>query len=202
MKSQNEHVIARVHEATVELLVSRGPRGWNMDDLAANSGISKRTLYKIVDSREAVVERVVMDGLQESIDKILALVSVEADAARALGKLTKNLATVVCSIETVGRLNEIKLQYPALNDRIKELQIMRATPMQQVFKNGIEQGIIRPRTDPVFVTELSFNIVEFCVAKGYRGQELHHRLTQGMDMLCRGVIADSAALSRYQEVAE
>jgi len=75
MKSQNEHVIARVHEATVELLVSRGARGWNMDDLAANSGISKRTLYKIVISREAVVEKVVMDGLQESMDKILALVS-------------------------------------------------------------------------------------------------------------------------------
>jgi len=74
--------------------------------------------------------------------------------------------------------------------------------MQQVFKDGMEQGTIRPGIDPEFVTKMSFNMAEFCVAEGYGGQELHHRLTQGMDMLCRGVISNPAALSRYQEVTE
>ena len=199
MKAHNEHVITAVLKATLELLVSRGPRGWNMDDLAALSGISKRTLYKIVVSREAVIERVVLAELQHSMDAILDLVATESDAAHALGKLTRGVPDIVCSIETIGRINEIELQYPALKDRIKELQLKRSEQMQAVLKNGVTQGVLRSDIDPEFIARLQFGVVEICVDDGYSGQELYERLTQAMDLVCRGIIANPAALIRYQE---
>ena len=48
----------RINKAADELVFTYGVRGWNMNDCAQEAGITKRTLYRYIDSKEQLVEMV------------------------------------------------------------------------------------------------------------------------------------------------
>ncbi len=199
MKVHDEHVIARVLDTTVNLILVRGARGWSMDELAVRSGLSKRTLYKIVGSRDELLECVVLRQMQKGLDVLVGLVAAEADAARALARLTLSAASTVSSFALVGLIRDLERRYPALAVKVQELKRRRTEPVLTILQRGMNKGALRADVEPEFVTQLAFGIIGTCVAEGYRGSDLHRRLTQGFDLLCRGLLADAAALSRYEE---
>ena len=65
MKYNDQNIEAKVLQKTFELLQKYGIRGWNMDMLSLQSGLSKNTLYKIIGSKEDLMERVTMNYYQE-----------------------------------------------------------------------------------------------------------------------------------------
>ena len=61
LKTNNEEVIRSVYSNTIRMVNDYGIRGWNMDDLARESGLAKNTLYKIIGNKEALIMNIVDD---------------------------------------------------------------------------------------------------------------------------------------------
>ena len=84
---------------TLEMLAKKGYSGVTMDDLAAASGVTKRTLYDIYGSKDALLSAVVSKRMLELLDRI---------EAGAKGRGLRRLLTVIRM--TIGAV----LEYPVL----------------------------------------------------------------------------------------
>ena len=59
---------SRVFDTTKEMLVKHGVRGWNMDDLSKECGVSKRTLYKIIGNKEDLLYKCLESNFVKEIE--------------------------------------------------------------------------------------------------------------------------------------
>jgi len=60
----------KVFETTREMLLKYGVKGWNMDDLSEECGMSKRTLYKIIANKEELLLKTSINQQESNIAKI------------------------------------------------------------------------------------------------------------------------------------
>ncbi|MFA7586957.1 MAG: TetR/AcrR family transcriptional regulator [Novosphingobium sp.] len=96
---------AQIMQATLDLIAARGYDTVTMDELAAASQVTKKTLYDIYGSKQAVVAQAValrLDGLAESLEqdlsgdglaRLLAMVDKTCDAVLETPELSRALAT-------------------------------------------------------------------------------------------------------------
>lgn len=74
MKSKSKATEEKVFKSA-EMLMSRyGIKGWNMNDLAAASGITKRTLYKIITSKEQLIRDVAQNNINAMREKLFDII--------------------------------------------------------------------------------------------------------------------------------
>ena len=71
MKYNDSTTQERVLEKTIELLKNHGVRGWNMDRLSAETDLAKNTLYKIVRSKERLMEEVALKHCKRIYSQLL-----------------------------------------------------------------------------------------------------------------------------------
>ena len=55
MKINDEKFLTFLYEVTFETLKIHGSKGWTMDDICKNVGISKDTLYRAVSNKEDLI---------------------------------------------------------------------------------------------------------------------------------------------------
>ncbi|HQQ22666.1 MAG TPA: TetR/AcrR family transcriptional regulator, partial [Spirochaetota bacterium] len=48
-----------------EIIFTKGTKGWNMDDLSARVGLAKNTLYRIIGSKEEIIEESVLKHIND-----------------------------------------------------------------------------------------------------------------------------------------
>ena len=87
MKVKDALVEQRILDQARDLLLRRGLKGWNMDDLARASGLTKPTLYKIVSKKEKLIERVILDDIRSMLASMVEITEKERDYVEALSKI-------------------------------------------------------------------------------------------------------------------
>jgi len=114
MKIHNEHIREKVNKCAKKLLYTHGVKGWNMTMLAAEAGLARNTLYKIIGSKEKLVETIVLYQLRERAESIL-------DFIRKDG----NWSDKEAAIETLGR---------AIRRFAKDMSLFEPIIVPQVYR--------------------------------------------------------------------
>lgn len=135
-------LIDRIFEGCVEEFKENGVK-FTMDSLAKRIGISKRTLYETISSKEEAVELVVsrtFADVKQQQKEIL-----ENEQMPTVERI-KKLFTVVPTYANVvdyRRMNEIKQSYPGIYKEIQERLENDWEPTIALLEEAMREGIIR-----------------------------------------------------------
>ncbi|MFA7078929.1 MAG: TetR/AcrR family transcriptional regulator, partial [Syntrophomonas sp.] len=131
----------------------------NMDELARQAGVSKRTIYRYFRSKEEIIEAsldVFMAQMALEVEKILEQ---EEPAPEMIAAIMKQLFTRGQFIINPAGLNDLRVHYPQLWKKIDDFRLERArvaiTRYMQQSKNPALREI-----DPRIVTAITLASIQ------------------------------------------
>ncbi len=186
MKVSNADIKARVIRTTCELLRKNGLKGWNMDLLAQETGLAKNTLYKIIGSKEQLLEQAILTKMRDDFVQIEQILVDEADYEQAVNRVTKKFAGLVKdSFDTV--IPSIYREYPSIEKKVRASRSEIYASINAFIEKGIAQGIVRADVTPEFILDLVEGIVLHYYRSGYSGDAFEKAFQGAMDCLVNGL---------------
>lgn len=131
-----------------------------MDDIANHLGMSKKTIYRFFADKNELVIALVKQRMEEDKVQMEKLMAESENVIEQMVKMMK------CSQEVVARMNPILIHdlqkyHP---DGWKEIKFFKDEMMvkllEQILKDGIEQGYIRPEIDVKIISRMRMAQVE------------------------------------------
>lgn len=139
----------KILEATLQVFKEKGIK-FTMDDLAKQLSISKKTIYGIFISKEALIDEMVdysFARIKESEAKIAA-----DGHLSTLEKLEKILAVLPDGYKDLdlSQLYVLKNKYPKTYQKVEEHLESGWELTIDLINKGIEEGTIKPISIPIF----------------------------------------------------
>lgn len=125
-----------------------------MDDIAREMGISKKTLYQVVDNKEDLIRQVVE---QHSEEERAAMANIKSRATDAIDEILGMAKYVTALLRDLSPTTVYDLQkyYRKIWDQMQELH---QKDVYDLIKSnlvwGIEQGLYRKELDPDIIAKL------------------------------------------------
>lgn len=188
MKVHDTELQERIIRLTGDLIGRRGLKGWNMDLLAAEAGVAKNTLYKIITSKEDLVERVALHTVTTVQYQLVKIIQEGGDYLETFEKL---VAAFPRLLGTVGAdsMREIFLEYPSIEKSVRKHQDTITDTIINFIGRGIEAKILRNDVSPEFIFDLLRAIVLFQIGSGAMGEKLSKNIETSFHCLAHGLIA-------------
>lgn len=177
-------------DCAIQLCSSQG-LDFTMSQLAAQLGMSKKTLYVLFDSKEALLLAVV-DSMFDAV---------KADEAKILARQDLSLADKVRQLVVVlpdsyknldwSRLQGVEGKYPAVYGRIRQRLESEWEPTLELLRQGMEQGVLRP-FQPGLLRAVVEGVMEHFLSSDALQREgigYVQALDGMMDLLMEGILA-------------
>lgn len=176
-----------IHQ-TIQLCSSQG-LDFTMSQLAAQLGISKKTLYVLFESKEALLLEVVnymFDGVKASEAEVLA--RQDLDLAE---KLCRLVVVMPDSYKTLDwrRLQGVEEKYPAVYRQIRQRLESGWEPTLELLRQGMAEGVLRP-FEPGLLRAIVEGTIEHLLASDAlkrEGLDYVQALDGMMDLLMDGI---------------
>lgn len=177
-------------DCAIQLCSSQG-LDFTMSQLAAQLGMSKKTLYVLFDSKEAL--------LLAAVDAMFD--AVKADEAKILARQDLSLADKVRQLVVVlpdsyknldwSRLQGVEEKYPAVYDRIRQRLESEWEPTLELLRQGMEQGELRPFQPGLLRAVVEGAMEHFLSSDALQREGIGYvqALDGMMDLLMEGILA-------------
>lgn len=113
----------RIINACRALALDQGLHRFTMDALAVKAGVSKRTIYRYFDSKEAVIEATLDDFMQGAAAKVEQMLLGEQNPIIFFNYFLNYLFTQGKFIINPAALSDLRLYYPQLWSRIDAFRL-------------------------------------------------------------------------------
>ncbi len=176
----------RVFEKTRELLLKYGVKGWNMDDLSEECGMSKRTLYKIIGNKEDLLYKSNLDSINKNINKNKKFFN----SGKSYDELLDNFADVIANMfdETIIKNGSaLRKEYPRIGEMINNRIIRFEELYTDFFRKGKELGYFVDSFDPEFIFGFLSGIIEINILRNKTKAEFEESLLFAIKILIRGI---------------
>lgn len=177
-------------DCAIQLCSSQG-LDFTMSQLAARLGMSKKTLYVLFDSKEALLLAVV-DAMFDAV---------KADEAKILARQDLSLADKVRQLVVVlpdsykgldwSRLQGVEKKYPAVYGRIRQRLESEWEPTLELLRQGMEQGELRPFQPGLLRAVVEGAMEHFLSSDALQREGIGYvqALDGMMDLLMEGILA-------------
>ncbi len=177
-------------DGAIQLCSSQG-LDFTMSQLAARLGMSKKTLYVLFDSKEALLLAVV-DTMFDAV---------KADEAKILARQDLSLAEKVRQLVVVlpdsyknldwSRLQGVEEKYPAVYGRIRQRLESEWEPTLELLRQGMEQGELRPFQPGLLRAVVEGAMEHFLSSDALQREGIGYvqALDGMMDLLMEGILA-------------
>lgn len=155
-----QELITKIHDASLNLLLSQGYTATTMDAVAKEAGVSKKTLYRFVENREDLIEQIVRGWTDTFVPLFTRDTKDKTEFYQLLAKHLTAMSHKVLSAEAVGLFCLLSSEFPG-----------REALLARYQTSGIERGralltewLSRHRTflplpDPALVSDLLLSMV-------------------------------------------
>ncbi len=189
MKVNNVDIQQKVIEQTRQLILTRGLKGWNMMELANQSGLAKQTLYRIIGSKENAVECVVILQMEQTFGYIDRIIGECADYREFANRFIVEGTEFLSKVQRVT-LPEIYLEYPAIEKKATEYQMNVYSTRKDFFQRAMTEGYLRDDITPEFLLDLARGgIFDYYIRLGLTGEKLQTALQLAFQCLYEGTVA-------------
>lgn len=178
----------RIIDAVIEEFNEKGLK-FTMDDIAKRLGISKRTLYTIVQDKEALfIEAVdcVFGAIKDSEREIVEDMSLDI-----VDKLRKILIVLPQKYKAIDyrQLYDLQSKFPRIYAKIEDRLETDWEPTFQLMEQAMEEGRIRKVSKPVFKAIISGTIEYYISRKALIDNNITYEeaLQQMLDILFDGI---------------
>lgn len=174
----NDPKFREILEKTVELFLEFGIRNLNMDDISRNLGISKKTLYLYVKSKEDLIEKLFYYDEVKKDQEMSRLISKDMNAIETLVQVS------LMVFDEMSRFNpkltfELKKYYePLFQQFIVRKQNLIFSQISRNIEKGISEGLYRPDINVELIAGLYVrNLVmmhnkDFCMIENITFEQL------------------------------
>ena len=182
MKYKDEIVEGRILQSAVKFLQKYGVRGWNMSELAAEAGLAKNTLYKMVDSKETLMERIVTAHYNKIYSKLTEILEAGGDYTHTFKKLVLVYADL-----SPAYFADIFKEYPAIESRITDKYSKLRQRLIDYIKKGVDEKFLREDLD----AEKTFDLMRLvCLIYGtnFSEQERAEKRHFAFECIIHGIL--------------
>ncbi len=185
MKINNQSIIERVKKEGQNFIILQGVKGWNMAMLAAKTGMSKDTLYRMFSSKEQLIKEILIDGILEYQDTIERI----SHADRSYPDLF--LEVIVQFAEFASRLSmenvkTVLLEYPAIEKEFSQAQNRYFNSISAFLERGKSIQYFRQDVDIAFLIRV-FNAYTLHFLKYAHPDSIKEDLKMLADYLLKGI---------------
>lgn len=179
-------------EAVITAFNEKGIK-FTMDDIAKYMGISKRTLYEMVEDKEALFFEMVSTVFSEIKKGELQIV--RDSSLDSLAKLKKMLIYLPSKYQTIDfrQLYELKNQYPKIYAKIQDRLETDWETTFMLIKQAQKEGKIRNINLQVFKAVFTGSIEYYLSRKDLIESNITYKeaLEQLLDILMEGILGSS-----------
>ncbi|OGP52889.1 MAG: hypothetical protein A2Y65_05910 [Deltaproteobacteria bacterium RBG_13_52_11] len=186
MKVSNSILEQKIADRARDYIFQRGVLGWSMDQLAADTGIAKNTLYKIVSSKEDLVLKVVINYVQATQAQLVALIEHEPDYLTALEKMIVIFPALVGGHAT-NAFQDVFNEYPSVEESVYSHRDMLTNKVIGFLETGISRGILRSDLQADFIFSMLQALILYFMKSTNHGSELSERLSLAFRCLLEGI---------------
>ncbi len=187
MKAHNEYINKRVFEKARELISTKGFKGWNMDQLAFESGITKPTLYKIISSKVNLYEKIIIEDIDSMVHDIEVFIADENDYETTLRNVFMKYANYFMR-EYYGYMDDVAREYPQVDITLTEHSKKITRAFVEILTIGQNKGIIRKDFSISVFMELLGDVVKYSLTKNLSGAQRGNKLIEMYSILIFGII--------------
>ncbi len=187
MKVNNASVQGTVLECTERLLKTQGIKGWTMDTVALEAGMAKNTLYKIIGTKEQLVEKIVIGRLRGNVDAIVGIFRHEGDFIPAVEKSARQLS------QSIGR-NDLRIlpsifrEYPSIKKKFDSISGTLSTSIHGYLNRAKKSGILRKDIDNDILIGSVTAIINYFLSGKIMERDFEKRLYTAFMYLLRGIL--------------
>lgn len=186
IKAQKPEIQEMVLSTAAGLIAKKGLKGWNTAELARDCGLAKNTLYKIIGSKEELIESIVLGQIDATNNLLKKIIRQSGDyRSAALGMLEAGPRFL--SGRPRVTFPEIFREYPALAAKALRHQKRAASEIIDFIRRGQRENHIRSDIEPDFLYDLVRGIVDHYTRSGLEGEALSKALYMAFTCLREGV---------------
>ncbi len=151
---------AKILNKARQLYFSYGIKSITMEDISKGLGISKKTIYNYFDDKNAIIERVVDDFLQDTAQKMQEVTDRAEDVIQEEYALVSNINDQVQCIQ-MAFFYELEKSYPQLMQKMNAYKHnILINKIENNVTRGMELGIYRPELIPSEVALIRLSLIE------------------------------------------
>ena len=187
MKVGDTDIEEAIFNVARELLVKYGVKGWNMDDLAKECNMSKRTLYKIIGNKEDLIFKCISDVFQNNINVIAAFLTSKKPFPELLGQfidvITDNFQDYV-----LKSISTIRIEYPKIKMEEKKFLNKRQDLLLSFFEKGKAEGYLADSAKPETVIKVVYALVEHNISICEDKTDFKNETIETLGLFFRGLL--------------
>jgi AcrR family transcriptional regulator len=187
LKINNTVIQKNIIAMTEKLLHKHGIRGWNMDTVAHDAGMAKNTLYKIIGTKEQLIEKIVISRLRENIDAIVGIFKDEPDFLKAVETGSRYLAHGI-SRDNPLVLTQVFREYPAIREKFDSIAAKLSTSIHAYLNRAKKSGILRKDVDNDILISSVTAIINHYLSQNYKGRDFEERMFKALTYLLKGIL--------------
>ena len=193
----------RLLTRTGELFFQFGFKRVTMDEIAHTMGMSKKTIYQVVPSKDALVESFITRMMENKIGEVIRLFDDTDDVIVSTSKLLRFMRHRMSFISP-AMVGDMQRHYPHMWDRINQKRMAMLSRYLGKIEEAQQQGLIRPEVNPkvmvrmieVFVSEVATpkTVVELDVP-------ISEVLSTFLSVMLQGALSDEGR-RKFEEVMQ
>ncbi len=194
----------RIMQAAAALFFGRGFAKVTMDEVAAELGISKKTLYQHFAGKDALLRAVVRDLLDTTAADVEGLIS--DDGIGFIDKLTGLMGLITARVSQIGKpfADDLQRHAPALWREVQEFRHKKVLAnFGRLIRKGQSLGVFRKDVDPELLTVIYAATIQGVVNPQtlarlpYTASELVHAVGRTMFI---GIFTDKARILNHHKL--
>jgi AcrR family transcriptional regulator len=187
LKINNTVIRKNIIALTEKLLLKHGIRGWNMDTVAHEAGMAKNTLYKIIGTKEQLIEKIIISRLRANIDAIVSIFKREPDFLKAAEIGSRHLVHAI-SEDNPLILVQVFREYHAIKEKFNTIASKLSTSIHSYLNRAKKDGIIMKDVDNDILISSVTAIINHYVSLHYKGKEFEERIYKAFTYLLKGIL--------------
>lgn len=176
-----------IFSITRELLVKYGVKGWNMDDLAKECNMSKRTLYKIIGTKEDLILRCISDGLKNNINKIANFLASPKPFPQLLEQFTEAI-TDEFQDYVLKSISAIRVEYPKIRMEEEKFLVTRQELLLSFFERGKIEGYLADYVNSETIIKIVYALVEHNILNCDNKTDFKNETNETLGLFFKGLI--------------
>jgi AcrR family transcriptional regulator len=134
-----------------------GVHSVTMDDVARHLGISKKTLYKVYENKDAIVTDVVRKLIEENRSELNTRMACEQTLSNRLLVFNNFIVHQALAVRPIF-LYDIRKYYPSAYSLVKQHKHEIVIYMTGLLVEGQRSGVIRSNIDPMLSAEFRIDV--------------------------------------------
>lgn len=186
IKYDDENIKKQILRHVCEIIFTKGTKGWNMDDLSARAGLAKNTLYRIIGSKEEVIQESIMEHIKDVQSRLFGILNSNENYSSRLKKASEIFPDLLNAVYSESFSCVFK-DFPSIETNI----ISRRKEINKSIVNFINEGILNKELKKNINAEVVFesfqSIILYYLKSDYKPHEKKSRISDAFSIIINGI---------------